>query len=418
MDPYIDKMRKYEREYAREIALAEQEFRNNGNKYTKEQCVHLQNASMCQCEMANISNPEEKRYHQDQVNRLNKQIAEIVKILDPAVYEEMTRKKKRAYKPESTPKASSVPADKSSDDDIDVEKWFKEAPTHDFKDVAGMDDEKEELLSCVVDVKQIELRKYLGIPNLHSYLFIGPPGCGKTYIIEAFAAELIKQNYKYLSVTGSDILNKFVGEAEKIVARLFEEAEKNEPCIIFIDEIDGVCKNRSIPNLPEYASSLTTAFLNGYNRINSSDKNIIFIGATNYPTKVDNAMLDRVTLIKIPMPDEEARRATFIRKIENRMKLDSDITYEEMSDMTETYNYRDINRLDIKMKDILIRRLIAIYGNQEAAIEALKSGEFRLNREIFEQARKESLPTPKDDILREQDEWELKFRRGDLTDGQ
>ena len=58
--------------------------------------------------------------------------------------------------------------------------------------------------------------------QLHSYFFIGPPGCGKTYIIEAFAHELMDQNYKYLSLVGSDILSRFVGEAEKIITRLFE----------------------------------------------------------------------------------------------------------------------------------------------------------------------------------------------------
>ena len=103
--------------------------------------------------------------------------------------------------------------------------------------------------------------------NLHSYFFVGPPGCGKTFIIKAFAKELAEKDYKYIALEGSDILSRYVGDAEKIVTRVFEEAEKQDKCIVFIDEVDGVCKNRSKSNLPEYAASLTTAFLTGYNRI-------------------------------------------------------------------------------------------------------------------------------------------------------
>ena len=144
---------------------------------------------------------------------------------------------------------------------------------------------------------------------------------------------------------GSDILSRYVGEAEKIITRLFEEAEKNAPCIVFIDEVDGVCKNRSQPNLPEYAASLTTAFLTGYNRINSSDKPIIFIGATNYPNQVDNAMLDRVELVRVPFPDTDARESAFRRQFSKLITLEDGFTFEDIADATATYNFRDIDRL-------------------------------------------------------------------------
>jgi len=376
---------------------------------------------MCQSEMANISVGEEKMYHQRRLQEMNRKIAEIIKILDPKSYEEMEARRRNAgaAAPDNGGSASAGSASDSSASSTPVEggveHWFKNAPKHSFKDVSGMEEVKEQLKSCIEDSKLFELRKYLGLPNLYSYFFIGPPGCGKTYIIEAFAHELMDKNYKYLSLTGSDILSKYVGEAEKIVTRLFEEAEKNAPCIVFIDEIDGVCKNRSLPNLPEYASSITTAFLTGYNKINSSDdKEIIFIGATNYPNQVDNAMLDRVELIRVPMPDAGARAFAFKQKLGKQMKLSDDFSWEKMAELTDgyPYNYRDINRLVIRIKIILMKRLMEMYHDQKKAVEALKSGEFRLNRMMFEQAQKECLPTPKEDILRDLDEWEEKFRRG------
>lgn len=254
----------------------------------------------------------------------------------------------------------------------------------------------------------------MGMENLHSYFFIGPPGCGKTYMIEAFAHELMDKNYAYLSVTGSDILSKYVGEAEKMVTKLFETAEKHVPCILFIDEIDGVCRNRSLPNLPEYASSITTSFLTAYNRINSSRnrEKIIFIGATNYPDRVDNAMLDRVELIRVPLPDEKARGFAFARKLSKRVQLAPGFTYEDMAGATKDYNYRDIDRLAVRVKEIIIEQVMEKFQDEDRAIDALKSGKFCLSGEIFERAQSECLPTPKDDILRNLDEWEKKFRQG------
>ena len=219
------------------------------------------------------------------------------------------------------------------------------------------------------------------------------------------------QNYKYLSLVGSDILSRFVGEAEKIITRLFEEAEKNAPCIVFIDEVDGVCKNRSLPMLPEYAASLTTAFLTGYNRINNSDKPIIFIGATNYPDQVDNAMLDRVELVRVPFPDLEARTFSFEKHFKDLVTLKEGFTFRQMAEATDTYNYRDIQRLASRIKNKILKEVMKTYGDEETALNALKTGEFRLTRELFRQSQESCLPTPKEDIIKALDEWEEKFKR-------
>lgn len=410
VDDYIGKMQTKENLCLANIQKAEEEFERNGGKHTKEECVYLQRAANLRYEMARMSVGEERLYQQRKLRELNERILQIVKILDPKLAEQLLQKKNPPKAPPKSNGGAAAPVSVETSDDVSG--WFKEAPKHSFADVSGMSDLKEHLKECIDDAQDQELKEYLKLKQLHSFFFIGPPGCGKTYIIEAFAHELMDQNYKYLSLVGSDILSRYVGEAEKIVTRLFEEAEKNAPCIVFIDEVDGVCKNRSLPNLPEYAASITTAFLTGYNRINSSDKPIIFIGATNYPNQVDNAMLDRVELIRVPFPDQDARESAFRRELEELVALGDGLTYEEIARETESYNYRDIGRLCMRMKKDILKDVRKKYSTGKAGVRAMASGEYRVSRELFENAKAGCLPTPKDEILKELDEWEERFKQG------
>jgi SpoVK/Ycf46/Vps4 family AAA+-type ATPase len=176
--------------------------------------------------------------------------------------------------------------------------------------------------------------------------------------------------------------------------------------------VDSVCKSRSLPDLPNYAASLTTSFLTGYNRIDESKKPIIFIGATNYPRQVDNAMLDRVELIRVPLPDASAREAKFKRDLSGVVALGSDLNYAYMAQETEQYNYRDIDRLVAKMKAAIVKDVMKKYGNEKAALEALKGGAYSIDKSFFDEVRANSLPTPKDAILKELDDWEEQIKRG------
>lgn len=421
---YLEKMQTKDNLCQAYMQKAEDVRAANNDEPSADECRYLQKAAMLRYEMAQMSVGEERYYQQRKVQELNQRIKNILRIINPERYKEVLenadKRKNDGTKgpagaglppkaaPGSKPAAAPKPQAGLS---ADVESWFKEAPKHSFEDVSGMNALKEQLRECIADSQLNQLKSYLKMKQLHSYFFIGPPGCGKTYIIEAFAHELMDKNYKYLSLVGSDILSRFVGEAEKIITRLFEEAEKNAPCIVFIDEVDGVCKNRSQPLLPEYAASLTTAFLTGYNRINNSDKPIIFIGATNYPNQVDNAMLDRVELVRVPFPDKEARTFSFEKHFKDLLALEDGFDYGDMADATDTYNYRDIQRLVSKIKNMVLKELMQQYKTEAAALEALKSKSYRLTRALFDQAQNNCLPTPKDDIIRELDEWEEKFKR-------
>lgn len=420
---YISRIRSMESQCAIYEQQAEDEYRSKG-RHTKQECIYLQQAADLRQEMATISTGGVQEYQQRKKRELDMRIREIVGILNPELLRRFDAgqvKKGGSAKAGTKTGTGAAPgaggtaaAAKGKDSDIDVSKWFKEIPLHTFEDVAGMDDLKEKLRQCVVDTRVGKLKEYLGIPRLHSFFFIGPPGCGKTYIVEAFAHELMEQNYKYISLTGSDILSRYVGDAEKIVSRMFQEAEENAPCILFVDEIDGVCKNRSLPNLPEHAATLTTAFLEGFNRINErkDPKTIIFIGATNYPGKVDNAMMDRVELIRVPFPDRGAREHAIRRQFKDILQFDADCSYDFMAEATEMYNYRDIVRLCNRLKNEIVRDIMTKYSDEEAAINALKDCSYMVERKQFETAKQNCLPAPKDAIIRSLDEWEEQYRRG------
>ncbi len=418
-DMYIDKMRKYENLCLSYMQKADQEYINNNFKHSANECKYLQKAADLRGEMARISIGSEQDFQKEKVRELNRRIVQIIAEIDPDYIKRKRQEKaqqnaKNNGKDSSKqPKASSGGAGSDVDDD-EVNSWFKEMPTTSFDDVTGMHELKKKLQRCIVDSKREEIRKFLGVKQLRSYFFVGPPGCGKTFLISAFAHELVTKEYKFMSLVGSDILSKYVGDAEKTVTRVFEEAEKNAPCILFIDEIDGVCKNRSLPDLPEYAASITTAFLTGYNRIKDSDKKIIFIGATNYPKKVDKAMLDRVELINVPFPDKEGRVLKFQRELKP-IPLADNFSFEDMGDLTDTdnedtqYNYRDVERLCEIVKDQVIDSVMEEYEEESEAIAALENGEWALTRELFTKILDGFTPSPKKEIVIELKEWREEY---------
>ncbi len=407
---YIETMQRKENLCRAYLQKAENAFVEKG-EHNAEEGRYLQEAVKLQYEMAGISDGEERLFHQRRQKEIEQRLKEVIKAVSPETYARMEKKELQKNNADTEKTKSSGSSTGARDDeavsDDAIRNWFKESPSHSFEDVAGMADLKAQLKECIHDTRLTQIREYMKMRQLHSFLFIGPPGCGKTYIIEAFAHELMEKDYKYLSVDGSDILSRYVGDAEKIIARLFEEAEKNAPCIVFVDEIDGVCKNRSIRDLPVWASNMTTAFLTAYNRINSSDKPIIFIGATNYPTQVDSAMMDRVQVIRVPFPDKEARTHAFRLKFEPVLQLEQGYTFEEMASCTDTYNYRDIERLCDKIKNLALNDVLDLYHSDEAAaIEAMRSGEYVLTRELFDAAQSDYTPSPKEAIVRELDAFE------------
>jgi SpoVK/Ycf46/Vps4 family AAA+-type ATPase len=255
----------------------------------------------------------------------------------------------------------------------------------------------------------------LDINPVQCYFLYGPPGTGKTHIIKAFAAELKKKyDFNFMQLTGSDIHNSYVGVAEKIVTTAFNVATEKEPCLVFIDEIDNLCVSRD-SKAEGHEQRLTVAFLEAYNKFKESGKRVIFIGATNHPGKVDEAMLDRVTLIKIPLPAEEDRIGYFDRMLNGvgdgkstvKLTLEEGFTIEDMANVTDNHSYRDLDRLKNAMLAKLKSQAIAEYtvlnedgsvdqqATDDKASEAIINGDIKFTRELYEQTQKENLPSDK-----------------------
>lgn len=294
-----------------------------------------------------------------------------------------------------------------------VDGWFKPRPSHSFENVAGMEELIEKLRACVQDVSASRVNAYLGMEVVHSFFLYGPPGCGKTFVTQAFIHELMGNDYSYMFLSGGDIHQSLVGMSEKVVERAFKEAQAHAPCILFIDEIDSVCRNRSQPHLPSHAMNTTTAFLNGYNALLESKEPVIFIGATNYPDMVDTAMLDRVELVKVPLPDLTVRTFTFRKAFEKLFANEPGFSYEDMAEETDNYSQRDCKRLISMVKRAVKDQLTERYGeDSDAMIAAMQDKTYLLTRQLFMDTLKNYHPSRKEEMLRNLDKWDADFQKG------
>ena len=231
-----------------------------------------------------------------------------------------------------------VKSDEKDDKKIKTQK----AKGKGFDAIAGMQELKAQLQLDVIDAlhKPEEYAKYgVTIPN--GMLLYGPPGCGKTFFAKHFAEEV---GFNFMLATPSTLKSRFINATQENIAKMFEEAEKNAPTIIFIDEINELLPNRD-SDAHEMAKSAVNEMLAQMDR--TGEKGIFIIGATNYPDMIDPAMLRAGRLDKkfyLPPPDFEARKAMFEMYLKNR-PLDFGMDYERLSTLTANYVSSDIEFL-------------------------------------------------------------------------
>lgn len=215
-----------------------------------------------------------------------------------------------------------------------------------FGAVAGMDSLKRELMTDFVDIiKNRELAQTLGIepPNMILY---GPPGNGKTYIIERLAEEC---GMEYCYVQPSSIGSIYIHGSQTMIADLFAQAEekaKNNPkgCLLMIDEIDAVCPPRNADDSNHQAGEVAE-FLTQLN--NCVERNVFVVGTTNRIGSVDRAILraGRIEqVIYIGLPDERSRRELFDYELGKRPHA-SDIDTTELARQTDGYTSADIAKI-------------------------------------------------------------------------
>lgn len=212
-----------------------------------------------------------------------------------------------------------------------------------FKSIAGMQELKDTIKLDVIDVLN-EKEKYaeygLTIPN--GMLLYGPPGCGKTFFAEKMAEEI---GFNFYQIKPSDIQSKWVNASQENIKNLFDEARKNAPSIIFIDELDALVPNRDNSSVNHMNTSAVNEFLAQMN--NSGDDGVFIIGATNRPNSIDPAILRAGRLDKhvyLPPPDFEARELMFKLYLEKR-PTEIGLDYAELAKATENYVSSDIKFL-------------------------------------------------------------------------
>jgi len=236
-----------------------------------------------------------------------------------------------------------------------------------FADVAGMEELKEQLRSDVIDVLQNAGRaKELGISIPNGLLFYGPPGCGKTFFAERFAEE-IGCNYMY--VLCSDVASPYIHGGQEKIKNLFEEARKNAPTLVFLDEVEAMIMDRNKQNNVSEQGEVNE-FLGQLN--NCGQDGVMVIGATNKPTLIDPAALraGRLELkYYIPQPDKETRKQLFQVGLKNR-NTELGIDFEKLAAMTENRVSSDITLIiDTAARLVFKRKIEKI--TQESLEEAI-----------------------------------------------
>lgn len=262
-------------------------------------------------------------------------------------------------------------------------------PSVTFSDVAGVDEAKEELAEVVDFLKYPEKFASLGARIPSGVLLVGPPGTGKTLLSRAVAGEA---GVPFFSISGSEFVEMFVGVGASRVRDLFDQAKRNAPCIVFVDEIDAVGRQRGAGlggshDEREQTLNQILVEMDGFD----STTNVIVIAATNRPDVLDPALLrpgrfDRQVMLD--RPDIKGRQQ--ILDVHCRGKpLDNDVDIERLARQTPGFSGADLENLVNEAAILAGRRNRKTVGRQELteAIDRVIAGPERKSRVITEREK-------------------------------
>ena len=256
---------------------------------------------------------------------------------------------------------------------------YVEKPSVKWSDIGGLAEIKREIQEAVeLPLKKPELFEKMGIRPIKGILLYGPPGTGKTMMAKAVANEC---EANFISISGAQVLTKYVGESEKSVREIFKKARQAAPCVLFIDEIDAIAVKRTGRGeggtlVTERIVDTLLTEMDGLRSL----KNVVVIAATNRPDMLDPALMragrfDR--FMEITPPDEAARLEIF--KIATaKMPMDKDISLRDLAKVTDGYTGADI--------DNLVR---------EAGMTAIREGAKKATTRHFELSFKSIVPSIK-----------------------
>ncbi len=261
-----------------------------------------------------------------------------------------------------------------------------------FKDVAGVDEAKEELREIIDFLREPQKFQKLGGRIPKGVLLIGPPGTGKTLLARAIAGEA---NVPFFSISGSDFVEMFVGVGASRVRDLFEQGKKNAPCIVFIDEIDAVGRHRGAGlggghDEREQTLNQLLVEMDGF----ESNEGVILIAATNRPDVLDPALLrpgrfDR--RVVVPRPDVKGREE-ILRVHSRKIPLSDNVDLSVLARGTPGFSGADLANLvnEAALNAARQNRKTVLMGDFESAKDKVLMGVERRSLIISDEEKRDT----------------------------
>ncbi len=267
-----------------------------------------------------------------------------------------------------------------------------------FKKVGGLKDVKEEIRDSIVGpLLKPEMSKKFGVEPPKGLILFGPPGCGKTLLMRVIATEL---EVDMIGVKCSDIMSKWYGESENLIAALFESARERKPCVLFLDEIDAIAKRRDFYSADDVTPRLLSIMLSEMDGMDKFEE-IIIIAATNRPELIDPALLrpgrfDKVVYI----PPPKAKSRMDILKIHLKGKpVSRNIDLKKIAKLTKGYSGADVANLCKECAVVNLKRAIKTGRNTV------------INMKDFVKMSRTLKPSLSSDIIKEYEELQINFER-------
>ncbi|MEK7450203.1 MAG: ATP-dependent zinc metalloprotease FtsH, partial [Planctomycetota bacterium] len=259
-----------------------------------------------------------------------------------------------------------------------------------FDDVAGIDEERDEVQEIIMFLKAPTKFQKLGGRLPRGVLLVGAPGSGKTLLAKAIAGEA---NVPFFSMSGSDFVEMFVGVGASRVRDLFRQAKENSPCIIFLDEIDAVGRQRGTGlggghDEREQTLNAILVEMDGFD----TDAGVIVVAATNRPDVLDSALLrpgrfDRQ--IMISLPDMKGREA-ILKVHARRIKIDDSVNFTKLGQMTPLFSGAELEAVinESALLAVMKKKEAVSMEEMEEARDKVRWGRQKRSRVMDEEDRK------------------------------
>ncbi len=282
-----------------------------------------------------------------------------------------------------------------------------EIPDVTWDDIGGLEDVKKNLQEMILyPIEHPDKFHKFGMQPSKGVLFYGPPGCGKTLLAKAVAHEC---SSNFISIKGPELLTMWFGESEANVREVFDKARGAAPCVLFFDELDsvGIARGSSQGDAGGAGDRVLNQLLTEMDGVGGK-KNLFFIGATNRPDILDEALirpgrLDQ--LIYIPLPDKPSR-VSVLKAVLRKSPIAPNINFEFLGDLTEGFTGADITELCQRATKAAIRESIEAEEQRKALMKENPDGD---------QAMADAMEDPVPTITRKHFEEALAAARKSVT---